>query len=244
MKTSATITWFGHSTVRLLLEDGRVIMIDPWLAENPACPDELKTLDRCDLVLLTHGHFDHVADVGRLIRQFNPKIVGNYDLCAALEHTIGAGHYCGMNTGGMQQVDGVRVSLTKAFHSSALSGPNGPIYAGMPNGLVIDAPGLARVYHAGDTDVFGDMALIRRLWDPKIAILPIGDLFTMGAAGAAIAAELLKPDVIVPIHYQTFPILAQSADEFRTALPAELKRRLLVPEVGQAMNWSAAGLTL
>ncbi len=244
MKTSATITWLGHSTMRLVLEDERVIFVDPWLAENPACPDEFKQPDRCDLILLTHGHFDHVADVGTLIERFNPKVVGNYDLCAALQHTLGAGNFCGMNTGGMQELDDVRVSLTQAFHSSALSGPNGPIYAGMPNGLIIDAPGLARVYHAGDTDVFQDMALIRRLWNPKIAILPIGDLFTMGAAGAAIAADLLKPDVIVPVHYKTFPILAQSADDFRTALPAEMRQRLVVPDVGQAMKWSAAGLTL
>jgi len=87
----ASITWFGHATVRLVLADERVIMIDPWLAENPACPDALKTVSRCDMILLTHGHFDHVADVDALVKRFNPPVIGNFDLCTVLEKQIGAG---------------------------------------------------------------------------------------------------------------------------------------------------------
>jgi len=238
----ASITWFGHATVRLVLADERVIMIDPWLAENPACPDALKTVSRCDMILLTHGHFDHVADVDALVKRFNPPVIGNFDLCTVLEKQIGAGKFSGMNTGGTQVADGVHVTLTQAFHSSAVAGPDGPLYAGMPNGLVVEAPGLAKVYHAGDTDVFGDMKLIARLFEPKIAILPIGDWFTMGASGAALAAEMLKPTAIVPIHYKTFPVLAQSADEFRRALSPELSSALRVAEVGQELTWTAEGL--
>ena len=190
---SATITWFGHATFRLVLPDGRVIMIDPWLADNPACPDTLAKIDRCDVVLLTHGHGDHTGDVENLVRQFDPVVVGNFELCNVLQAQIGTGRFSGMNPGGTQNVDGVRISLTQAFHSSSIDGPNGPIYAGMPNGLVVGVDGLATVYHAGDTDVFGDMAIIAKLYAPKVCILPIGDHFTMGAKGAALATELLKP---------------------------------------------------
>jgi len=237
----ATITWFGHATFRLVLPDGRVIMIDPWLAGNPACPDTLGKIDRCDLILLTHGHGDHTGDVATLVKRFDPLVIGNFELCNVLQAQIGEGRFSGMNPGGTQNVDGVRVSLTKAFHSSSIDGPNGPIYAGMPNGVVVGFDGLATVYHAGDTDVFGDMAIIAKLLAPKICILPIGDHFTMGAKGAALAAELLKPQMIIPCHYRTFPLLAQSADDFRNALSAELEPRLVVPEVGQRVEWNGTG---
>ena len=238
---NATIRWCGHATFRLVLPDGRVIFIDPWLTENPACPKGLKEPDRCDFVVLTHGHSDHCDDVPALIRQFNPVIIANYDLCSALQNIFGKGRYEGMNTGGTHAVDGVRVSLTQAFHSSGVNTPKGPAYGGMPNGVVIGVEGLATVYHAGDTDVFSDMAVIARLHAPKVAILPIGDRFTMGAKGAALAAEMLQPASIIPGHYKTFPILAQSADPFRQALPANLKERLIVPDVGEEVDWTSSG---
>lgn len=239
---SATITWLGHATVRLVLPDERVILIDPWLADNPSCPKDFKTVSRCDMILLTHGHADHCADLADLIAEFDPPVVANFDLCSALQKIVGAGRYQGMNTGGTQTVDGVTISMTQAFHSSAIDTPDGPMYGGMPNGLVVNVDGQASVYHAGDTDVFGDMKLIAQLWEPKIAILPIGDHFTMGARGAALAADFLKPSAIIPVHYKTFPMLAQSADEFRAALSPELRLGLVVPQVGEALAWTAAGV--
>jgi len=238
---SAGITWLGHASFRLTLQDERVVLIDPWLAENPACPDELKKPPRCDMILLTHGHSDHVADIGRLVKEFDPTVVGNFELCNILKKRIGKGRFSGMNTGGTQHVEGVGVSLTKAFHSSSVDSPDGPVYAGMPNGVVLAAEGLAKLYHAGDTDVFGDMTLIARIFGPRVCILPIGDHFTMGAKGAALAAEMLEPELIIPCHYKTFPILAQSADEFRAALPAPLKGRLRALQVGQELAWPVAG---
>jgi L-ascorbate metabolism protein UlaG (beta-lactamase superfamily) len=237
----ATITWLGHSTVRLVLPDERVVFIDPWLTDNPACPAGLASPARCDMILCTHAHSDHIGDVATLLKRFNPIIVGNYDLCQTLQRHAGKGRYEGMNTGGTMTIDGVRVSLTQAYHSSAMETAEGLAYGGMPNGVVVAVEGLASVYHAGDTDVFSDMALIARLFAPKISLLPIGDRFTMGAKGAALAAELLKPATIIPIHYRTFPLLAQSADEFRAALSAELKGRLVVPEVGEALAWTPDG---
>ncbi len=239
---NATITWMGHATVRLVLHDERVILIDPWLAENPACPDSLKKPARCDMILLTHGHFDHVEDVESLIETFDPQVVGNFELCSVLEKQVGKGRFSGMNTGGSQMIGDVRVSLTQAFHSSSVDSPQGPIYAGMPNGLVVDVAGLATLYHAGDTDVFSDMALIARLFAPKVCILPIGDHFTMGAKGAAMAAQMLEPSAVIPLHYKTFPLLAQTVDDFRSALSAELKDRLVAAEVGEELPWTAAGV--
>ena len=239
---SAAITWLGHATYRLTLPDERVVLIDPWLKDNPSCPDSLAEVPRCDIILLTHGHVDHTGDVERIVKQHDPLVIGTLELCSALQSRIGGGRFSGMNTGGTQDVDGVRVSLTSAIHSSSIDGPNGPIYTGMPNGLVVAHDGLATIYHAGDTDVFGDMAIIAKLYNPVICILPIGDHFTMGAKGAALAAELLQPQVILPCHYKTFPMLAQSADDFRGALAEELKDRLVVGEVGDNLLWTASGI--
>jgi L-ascorbate metabolism protein UlaG (beta-lactamase superfamily) len=241
---SATITWFGHATIRLVLPDQRVVFIDPWFDGNPACPESLKKVPRCDMVLCTHGHFDHVGGVQQLVKAFDPVVIANYDLCAALSKQIGKSRFEGMNTGGTLAINGVRVSLTQAFHSSGVDSPEGPVYGGMPNGMVIAAEGVATIYDAGDTDVFSDMALINRLYDPKVCILPIGDRFTMGAKGAAIAAEMLQPAAIIPVHYKTFPLLAPNADAFRHALLPNLKPRLLVPEVGQEIRWTSTGASL
>lgn len=239
---SSSITWLGHSAFRLTLADGRVILIDPWLSENPAFPEKLKNPPRCDFIIMTHGHSDHVGDVPALVRKFNPVVVGNYDLCTVMQRLIGSGRFEMMNTGGTITVDDVQFTLAKAFHSSAVDTPQGPAYGGMPNGVVIAVEGLAVVYHAGDTDVFGDMKLIAQLFAPKVCILPIGDRFTMGTKGASLAAEMLQPSAIIPCHYKTFPILGQSADAFRDALPANLRKRLFVPDVGESLSWTATGI--
>ena len=239
---SATLTWLGHASIRLTLPDERVILIDPWLTDNPSCPDDLKNPTRCDVILLTHGHGDHVGDVERLVKEFNPVVVANFELCRIFKKRTGATRFRDMNSGGTRSFSGIRVTMTQAFHSSSVDSEDGPIYAGMPNGVIVGAEGLARVYHAGDTDVFSDMKLIARLHAPEVCLLPIGDHFTMGAKGAALAAEFLAPRTIVPIHYKTFPLLAQSADEFRDALSPELKTCLVVPEVGHSLAWTAGGL--
>ncbi len=236
----ATITWLGHATVMLTLPDGRVVFIDPWLGDNPSCPDSFKAPARCDLIAVTHGHFDHCGDAAKLAATHGAKLVGNYELCAVLARQAKGVLTAPMNTGGTQVVDGISVSLTRAYHSSSVDGPSGPIYAGMPNGVVIAADGLARLYHTGDTDVFGDMKLIADLHDPKVLCLPIGDLFTMGPRAAALAAGMFKPGLIVPIHHGTFPILTGTVAALRGALPADLRSTVVDVRPGQSVPWPSA----
>ncbi len=241
--SAAQMTWFGHATVRLTLPDERVIFIDPWLRDNPSCPAHLENLARCDIIALTHGHFDHVDDVLRIASTHNPKIVGMVELCTILGNKMPKAQFLPMNIGGTQDVDGVRITLTRAYHSSSVDSERGPIYAGMPCGIIIEVDDVATFYHAGDTDVFGDMKLIAELFKPRIAALPIGDHFTMGPPGAALAAQMLQPKCIVPIHYGTFPVLTGTPEAFREALPSDLKDRLVVPKIGEPIPWTADGLT-
>ncbi len=243
MAGTASMTWLGHAAIQLTLPDERVILIDPWLRDNPSCPEALEDPPRCDLLALTHGHMDHTGDVARLIEKHDPKVIATVELCALLGMSSPKGRFAPMNIGGTQDVDGVNFSLTRAFHSSSIDSENGPLYAGMPCGIVVDFDELGPFYHAGDTDVFSDMELIAELFAPEIAALPIGDHFTMGPVGASIAAELLQPATIVPIHYGTFPVLHGTPEAFRDALPEELKTRLIVPNVGESVSWTENGLS-
>ena len=244
MTNPATMTWLGHSTIKLTLPDGRVILFDPWLKDNPACPANLKNVPHCDIIALSHGHSDHAGEVPALIAQHNPRIVATFELCAALALKAPKARFAPMNIGGTQCVDGIDFTLTRAFHSSSVDSESGPMYVGMPCGTVVKVKGLASFYHAGDTDVFSDMKLIAELHSPRIAALPIGDHFTMGPAGAALAVKFLNPSAIVPIHYGTFPLLTGTVEHLRSLLPAEFKNRLTAPDVGQEVTWTSEGLAL
>ena len=140
-----------------------------------------------------------------------------------------------------QVIDDLKFTMTRAFHSSGYSTKDGLLYAGMPGGFVIEAPGLATVYHAGDTDVFSDMMLIHELYAPKIIMLPIGDHFTMGPKGAAIAAKYFDPAAIIPIHYATFPVLTGTVDAFKQHLGPVLANRVVAMNPGDSVSWTDAG---
>jgi L-ascorbate metabolism protein UlaG (beta-lactamase superfamily) len=240
---NGSMTWLGHAALRLSLPDGRVILIDPWLQENPACPKDQKVQPRCEYVVLTHGHFDHVGDTAELVAQHDPHIVAPVELCTILGRDLPHAKFCPMNIGGTQRVDGVDLVMTQAFHSSSVTVEGHPVYAGMPTGILVKAPGLAVVYHAGDTDVFGDMALISRLHRPAVAALPIGDHYTMGPKGAALAIELLDPQVVLPMHYATFPVLTGVVQALRDALDEKLAGRVLNISPGQTVNWTLEGVS-
>lgn len=212
------LTWLGHAAVRLRLADGTVALIDPWLSANPACPETEHTQDRVDSIYVTHGHFDHVGDTVDLAAQHDAQVFAIHELAVYLEGA-GVASVTGSNKGGtVSGPGGIAATLVDATHSAGISGDDGIIPGGEAAGWVLEIPGGPTVYHAGDTTVFGDMALIGELWSPDIALLPIGGHYTMGPEHAARAAKMLGVSAVVPIHYGTFPILAGTPGELAAAL--------------------------
>ncbi len=207
------ITWLGHAAFVIETPESKRLIIDPWLTESPACPDDWKDAGRVDAVLVTHGHFDHSGDVVDVANSSSCPVLGTVELCSGFE-VQGVRNTIGFNLGGTVEVAGVRVTMVKAEHTSSLTGDNGPIYAGVPVGYVIEMNNGFKVYHAGDTGLFGDMTLIGELYRPDLALLPIGDHYTMGPLHAARACRMLGVEHAIPMHFGTFSALTQSADSF------------------------------
>jgi L-ascorbate metabolism protein UlaG (beta-lactamase superfamily) len=208
------LTWLGHATFRVQTPAGRTVLIDPWVMGNPACPPGEKQVKKVDVMLCTHGHFDHIGDALEIAKQHHPTIVGIFELCAWLEKK-GAKNTSPMNKGGTQQVGDIKVTMVHAEHSCGIQDGDQIVYGGEACGYVIEFENGLKIYHAGDTCVFGDMRIIHDLYKPEVVMLPIGDRFTMSPREAAYAIELLRPKVVVPMHFATFPLL--------TGSPAELK---------------------
>jgi L-ascorbate metabolism protein UlaG (beta-lactamase superfamily) len=213
----ATLTWLGHASYRLESPGGKRIYVDPFLNGNPACPESEQSPERVDVIALTHGHGDHVGDTVQLAKKFGPEIVANVELKSWLgQQGAPVGQLPGINKGGSQEIEGIRFTLVNAFHSS--SSDDGD-YLGEAAGVVIRLENGTTVYFAGDTCVFGDMQLIGRIYKPDVAVLPIGDWFTMGPEEAAVAVELLGVDRVVPCHYGTFPVLSGTPERLRELAP-------------------------
>jgi L-ascorbate metabolism protein UlaG (beta-lactamase superfamily) len=193
---------------------------------NPSCPREGKTFERIDVMSISHGHGDHMADAVTLGKKFTPTVVCNYEIHLYLQRK-GLTATSPMNKGGTQEVAGVRFTMTHAVHSSGIEDGGQVLYGGEPCGYVLTLEDGTRIYHAGDTGVFSDMALIGELYAPDVALLPIGDLYTMSPREAAVAARMLKSKVIVPSHYGTFPPLTGTPE----MLVEELKKLGVKSEV-------------
>ncbi|MGB7133961.1 MAG: metal-dependent hydrolase [Acidobacteriaceae bacterium] len=213
------ITWLGHATVLIVTAKGTVILIDPFLEHNPKFPKGYKLPDKIDLLLLTHGHMDHIADAVPVAQKHGPAVLGMVELIDWLQSKgLPQDKAIGMNIGGSHRHADVTITLTEARHSSGISDGGKIVYAGEPTGMVIAIDNGPVLYHAGDTAAFSDMQLIRELHHPDLAMLPIGDHYTMGPKGAAIAAKFLGAKSILPIHFGTFPVL--------TGTPAALEKEL------------------
>jgi L-ascorbate metabolism protein UlaG (beta-lactamase superfamily) len=215
MLGGARITYLGHSTFQFTTAGGEQIIIDPFLTDNPQTPDDLKRVSELDTMLITHGHFDHFSDVLPLLGQTGATAVSNFEIFAYLQRQ-GVEDGFPIQKGGTIEVGGIKVTATHAFHSSSIPLDDGSlIYGGEPLGYVVEFESGFRLYHAGDTAVFGDMQLIGELYRPDLALLPIGDQVTMSPFEAAHAARLLGVRHVVPIHYQTFPFTPGTAEEFQ-----------------------------
>lgn len=218
----ARLTWLGHSTFQLVTARHKIILLDPFLTENPACPPERKKVEHVDQILVTHGHGDHTGDLVALAKEHHASVVAMGEL---LEWLYGQGiaeeKLVALNFGGSVTLDGTTITMVRADHSSSIPNDEGlPIFVGPAAGYVIQLENGPTLYYAGDTDVFSDMQLIRELYAPDIALLPIGDRYTMGPRGAALATRLLGVKQVIPMHYGTTPILTGTPQAFRDALRA------------------------
>jgi L-ascorbate metabolism protein UlaG (beta-lactamase superfamily) len=219
----ASLTWLGHATFRLDTDGGKRIYIDPFITGNPKTPEDEQNPERVDVIAITHGHGDHVGDTVKLSKQFpDAEIVAMVELKGWLgAQGANVGELPGINKGGTQEIDGTRFTLTNAFHSSSTEDGQ---YLGEPAGIVVRLEDGTSVYFAGDTCVFGDMALIRRLYNPTVAVLPIGDHFTMGPEEAAVALELLGNPRCVPCHWGTFGLLTGTPERLANLTDATVEQ--------------------
>ena len=229
MTTNGTLTWLGHATFRLDTPGGKRIYIDPFLNGNPKCPEGEREPERVDAILITHGHGDHYGDTIDLASKFGCTVVAPVELADWLQGK-GVESVLDPNKGGTVDVDGVKVTLTHAQHSSST---NDGTYAGEPCGLVIELENGFTLYVSGDTNVFGDMALIARIYAPQLAVLAIGDHYTMGPREAAVALELLNVKRCVPSHYGTFPALTGTPERLRELAPGV---EIVAPEPGGSVE--------
>jgi L-ascorbate metabolism protein UlaG (beta-lactamase superfamily) len=229
---STPLTWLGHASFRLDSPGGKRIYVDPFLTGNPKCPGGELQPERVDLIVLTHGHNDHVGDTVELWKKFQPPVVAMLELRGWLaSQGVESNPLHAPNKGGTVDIDGVKMTLTDANHSS--SGQNLE-YLGEPAGIVLELENGLSVYFAGDTNVFMSMQLIGRIYEPDVAVLPIGDHYTMGPREAAVALELLGAKRCVPCHYGTFPLLTGTPDELRALAPAGVE--ILAIEPGETVQ--------
>ena len=214
------INYLGHSAFRLVTAGGEQILIDPFLSQNPTTPDELKEAGNVDTILLTHGHFDHLGDTVEIAKETGAATLSNFEIMSYLQGQ-GVETAQPIMKGGTAQIGGIKVTATHAFHGSSIALDDGTaIYAGEPMGYVVEFESGFKLYHAGDTALFGDMALIGELYGPELALLPIGDRLTMGPLEAAHAARLLGVQHVVPMHYSpdVLPVFTGTPEKLREHL--------------------------
>jgi L-ascorbate metabolism protein UlaG (beta-lactamase superfamily) len=227
------ITWLGHGTFQFVLRGGETLILDPWTDGNPKYPKQYE-ITRCDTMLISHGHFDHIHDAVPLAKKFHSKVIAIFETAAWLEKK-GIENTSGMNKGGTQKAGAVSITMTHAVHSCGIQDDDGSIiYGGEAAGYVLRFDDGRAVYFAGDTNVFSDMELIAELYEPDLCFLPIGDFYTMGPSEAALACRLLKAKTVIPMHFGTFPPLIGRPNQLQD-LAKSTKIWELTP--GKTVTW-------
>ena len=240
------LTWYGQSAFKIKTAAGKILLIDPWIT-NPTFAggkDELASLDRVDFIFLTHGHGDHVGNTVEIGKRTGASLVSTFDLSAAIVSTLGypegqAGIETTGHLGGQLSLlsGDVKVQFVPAWHGSSIERENAmPVYAGNPSGLIISLRNGPTIYHTGDTDLFSDMALVKRFHKIDAMLVCIGDHYTMGPARASEAVKLVAPKTVIPMHYGTFPVLTGTPEAFGHELKKrKVKARLRIMHAGETI---------
>lgn len=221
------LTWLGHATFRIQTPGGKTVLIDPWVMNNPMCPEKEKALKHVDVMLITHAHGDHIGDALEIGKKYKPITVAIPELSRWLGKK-GLDNLVEMNKGGTVKVADIKVTMVHADHSCGIQDGDEILYGGEAVGYVIEFEGGLKVYHAGDTNVFGDMKIIHELYAPEIAMIPIGDHYTMSPREAAYACNLLQATTVIPMHFGTFPVLTGKPSELQKLVP-NIKVREMKP---------------
>jgi len=204
------ISFLGHAGFQITSEKGKILIIDPWLTDNPLATCQAEDITKADIVLVTHDHFDHIADAAGIVKATGAILVGMPETVGRLKEEAAIPDSqivfgMGMNIGGTVISDGISITMTQAFHSSQTASPAGYIIK-LENGFTL--------YHAGDTGIFSSMKLLGEIFNINLAMLPIGGVFTMDPKQATLAAKLLEVNTVIPMHYKTFPILEKDTSSY------------------------------
>ena len=224
------ITWLGHSAS--LLEAEKRLLIDPFISGNPMAPCTPEELNP-DVLVITHGHQDHLGDAIEIGKRTGCRIISIHEVANYIKSK---GVFAeGMNKGGTMNVEGIKLTMTNALHSSSIDASGFSFDGGSPAGFIIQINGRT-IYHAGDTGVFGDMQLIGELYEPEIALLPIGGHFTMGIKEAVKAVELIRPKIAIPMHYNTFDVISQDPLEFQQSVESKTSTKVIIMKPGESIE--------
>ena len=248
-----TITWLGHASFKIQDHNGTVVYIDPWIVDNPSCAIPLDEINDAHIVCVTHGHFDHFGDSLDIVKRTGAKLVCSPDI-GWYAHSKGVEREkesITMDIGGTIQVENIRISMVQAIHTCELYGeewkaektilPGGGACGYVFNFSDSGSSSDLSLYYAGDTDVFADMKTIAELYQPHISILPIGDKYTMGFRGAALAADWLRSKVVIPMHFGTFPALEQDPHQYARLVQEKAPDiKVVILNPGQAYTWPEA----